>query len=95
MIKRPLTPALASIGLAAGLLVGTAGAAQADGLIPMLKIRETNGTDIVQELTAAATPGSTQLAQTASAIALDEDSLCYVKIDNTGDGYEDVAYRWE
>jgi Domain of unknown function (DUF4331) len=26
---------------------------------------------------------------------LDEDAKYYVKIDNTGDGYEDVAYRWD
>ncbi|MDQ4026268.1 MAG: DUF4331 domain-containing protein, partial [Actinomycetota bacterium] len=26
---------------------------------------------------------------------LDENARYYVKIDNTGDGYEDVAYRWE
>ena len=26
---------------------------------------------------------------------LDEDARYYVKIDNTGDGYEDVAYRWD
>jgi hypothetical protein len=44
MIKRR-TAALASIGLAGGLLVGTADAARADGLIPMLKIKETNGTE--------------------------------------------------
>ena len=48
MIKRRLTPALASIGLAGGLLVGTAGAARADRLIPMLEIKETNRPDIVQ-----------------------------------------------
>jgi hypothetical protein len=95
MIKRRLTPALASIGLAGGLLVGTAGAPRVDGLIPVLKIKEISGTDIVQALTSAAIPGPTQLPDTASAIAPDEDSRYYVKIDNTGDGYEDVAYRWE
>jgi hypothetical protein len=26
---------------------------------------------------------------------LDENARYYVKLDNTGDGYEDVAYRWE
>src|SRR5688572_3922197 len=26
---------------------------------------------------------------------LDENARYYVKIDNTGDGYEDVAYRWK
>src|SRR5687767_9809981 len=26
---------------------------------------------------------------------LDENARYYVKIDNTGDGYEDVAYRWD
>src|SRR3954467_8756903 len=26
---------------------------------------------------------------------LDPDARYYVKIDNTGDGYEDVAYRWQ
>ena len=94
MIKRRLTPALASIGLAGGLLVGTAGAARADGPIPMLEIKQTNRTDIVQALTAATTTGPAQLAQTES-VTLDEDSRYYVKIDNTGDGIEDVAYRWD
>src|SRR5919198_6528156 len=26
---------------------------------------------------------------------LDENARYYVKVDNTGDGYEDVAYRWD
>jgi hypothetical protein len=26
---------------------------------------------------------------------LDEDARYYIKVDNTGDGYEDVAYRWD
>jgi hypothetical protein len=26
---------------------------------------------------------------------LDENARYYVKFDNTGDGYEDVAYRWD
>ena len=26
---------------------------------------------------------------------LDENARYYVKVDNTGDGYEDVAYRWK
>ena len=90
---RQLTRALVSIGLAGGLLAGTEAAAGADGLFPMLEIKEANRTDIVQALTAAI-PGPTQLAHTASAIVPDEGSRYYVKIDNTGDGYEDVAYRW-
>jgi len=50
MIKRRLTRALLSIGLAGGLLVGTAGAAGA-ALFPQLGgVKENNRTDIVQEL---------------------------------------------
>ena len=48
----------------------------------------------MQALPAATIPGPTQLAQAASAIKPDQDSRYYVKIDNTGDGFEDVAYRW-
>jgi uncharacterized membrane protein YeaQ/YmgE (transglycosylase-associated protein family) len=51
MIKRRLTRALRSIGLAGGLLVGTAGAARADALFPQLGgINETNRTEIVTAL---------------------------------------------
>ena len=49
MIKRRLTRALLAIGLAGGLLLGTAGAAGADALFP-LPIKQNNRTDIVQAL---------------------------------------------
>src|SRR5262245_7876872 len=46
MIKRRLTRALATIGLAGGLLVGTAGVAGADGI----PVKTNNRTDIVTAL---------------------------------------------
>jgi hypothetical protein len=48
MIKRRLTRALPSIGLAGGLLLGTAGAAGANAPFPQIgPVRENARTDIV------------------------------------------------
>jgi hypothetical protein len=85
--KRRLTQAALSVGMAGGLLSGVT-----LGLFTM-GIKEHNRPDIVHALTAAI-PGPPQLAHAASAIPPDEDGRYYVKVDNTGDGY-DVAYRWE
>jgi hypothetical protein len=84
--KRRLTKAVLSVGVAGSLLFGTMGAtAPVAASLFNLKIKENNRTDIVQSLlTAAESPGPTQVARPAS-----------VKIDNTGDGVEDIAYRWE
>ena len=55
-----------------------------------LPIRENQRTDIVQALLAGL-PGLTQISPKSVAA----DSLAHVKIDNIGDGVEDIAYRWE
>ena len=70
----------------------------------ILKDPTADNTD-VWAFTAADAPGSLTVVANWIPLAdpaggpnfypLDENARYYVKIDNTGDGYEDVAYRWD
>jgi hypothetical protein len=70
----------------------------------ILKDPTADNTD-VYAFTAADAPGSLTVVANWIPLAdpaggpnffpLDEDARYYIKIDNTGDGYEDVAYRWD
>ena len=97
--------AASAAALVAGSLAVTGGFGSSHREAPnILKDPTADNTD-VWAYTAPDTPGSLTVVANWIPLAdpaggpnfypLDEDAKYYIKIDNTGDGYEDVAYRYD
>jgi hypothetical protein len=97
--------AAVAAALAAGGVAATVGVTSSHREAPKILTDPTADNTDVYAFTAKDAPGS--LTVVANWIPLEEpaggpyfgkldpEARYYVKIDNTGDGYEDVAYRWE
>src|ERR687894_1201521 len=100
MKKLALLAALLAVAVAVPLSIGSSHREAPN----ILKDPTADNTD-VWAYTAADAPGSLTVVSNWIPLAdpaggpnfypLDENARYYVKIDNTGDGYEDVAYRWD
>src|ERR687897_1655438 len=100
MKKLALLAALLAVAVAVPLSIGSSHREAPN----ILKDPTADNTD-VWAYTASDAPGSLTVVSNWIPLAdpaggpnfypLDENARYYVKIDNTGDGYEDVAYRWK
>jgi Domain of unknown function (DUF4331) len=100
MKKLSILAALLAVAVAVPLSIGSSHREAPN----ILKDPTADNTD-VWAYTAADAPGSLTVVANWIPLAdpaggpnfypLDENARYYVKIDNTGDGYEDVAYRWD
>ena len=105
MRRTPLVGAATVAALAAGTLAVTGASSSSHREAPKILTDPTADNTDVYAFTAKDAPGS--LTVVANWIPfeepaggpyygkLDPDARYYVKIDNTGDGVEDVAYRWK
>ena len=100
MKKLALLAALLAVAVAVPLSIGSSHREAPN----ILKDPTADNTD-VWAYTASDAPGSLTVVSNWIPLAdpaggpnfypLDENARYYVKVDNTGDGYEDVAYRWD
>jgi len=100
MKKLSILAALLAVGVAAALSFGSS-----HREAPRIAKDPTADNTDVWAFTAPDAPGSLTVVSNWIPLAdpaggptfypLDENARYYVKIDNTGDGYEDVAYRWD
>jgi hypothetical protein len=100
MKKLSILAALLAVAVAVPLSIGSSHREAPN----ILKDPTADNTD-VWAYTAADAPGSLTVVANWIPLAdpaggpnfypLDENARYYVKVDNTGDGYEDVAYRWD
>src|SRR5688500_17972169 len=100
MKKLALLAALLAVAVAVPLSIGSSHRETPN----ILKDPTGDNTD-VWAYTASDAPGSLTVVSNWIPLAdpaggpnfypLDENARYYVKVDNTGDGYEDVAYRWD